>query len=390
MSPQASCAGQRGEKLVRQMTKIRPWIVGAAILGFAYVAGVATNAQEAPRPLVAHHAVGALIGNTLVYAKPDQSGVERAVFLWLDGTGRAVTRGPDGANEPRIVRWVNLSDGQFCVTDVGRKSWEGDCGILTVDGGRATLAPKTGPVWTGQVLEGDAWKLDPARSSGESFVGKAAIKALVGNTIIFIPQGGSREYRAQYFGANGTVRQALNDQPDFDHWALLPDDRWSIRGKDDQLCFSGRGVKEVFCATISIAGDLVTLRHARVGLLHAKLARGDARNLSPAVDAANRKLAAMLVNKTLLLKATDRQARTDSRIYFQRGGAGLAKWGDRAIEPMQWLLQRDGKLCAVRQRAKFQDSDCFKLSIDGDAVILQAPDRPAIPGRLIKGKALKM
>lgn len=374
---------------MRPMTKIRPWMVWAAILGFSHGAGAAKDAQEDRRPLVAHHAVGALIGNTLVYAKPDKSGVETAVFLWLDGTGWAATRGADGATEARIVRWVNLSDGQFCVTDIGRKSWEGDCGILTVDGARATLAPKTGPVWPGQILEGDAWKLDPARGSGERLVGKAAVAALVGNTIIFIPQGGSREYRAQLFVADGTVRQALNDQPDFDHWALLPDERWSIRGKDDQLCFSGGGVKEDFCATVSIAGDLVTLRHARAGALHAKLVQGDARDLSPAVDAANRKLAAALVGRTLLLKAADRQAKTDRRIYFQRGGTGLAKRGDRAIEPMQWLLQRNGKLCVAERRLKFRDGDCTRLSIDGDRVTLQTPDRPAIPGRLIKGNALE-
>ena len=91
----------------------------------------------------------------------------------------------------------------------------------------------------------------------------------------------------------------------------------------------------------------------------------------------------------LLLKAADRQATTDSRLYFQRDGAGLAKRGDRAPQPMQWLLQRDGKLCVAERRRAFRDSDCTTLSIDGDRVTLKAPGRPAIPGRLLQGNALK-
>lgn len=368
---------------------IRPWIVGATMLGLADVAGLAAYAQEAPSPRAGFEAVRELVGNTLVYVKPGQPSVETGVFLRLDGTGLAVTRGRGDADEPRAIRWASLSDGRFCVTDVGHQPWDGDCGVLSVDGMRASLTPKTGSVWPGRVLAGDAWTLDPATATAARFEGKAAIAALVGHTMIFGPTGGKGEDRAHYIMANGTARRAHNDQPDFDHWALQADERWSIRGADDQLCFSGGAWKEDFCATVSIAGDLVTLRHARAGALHARLEQGDARNLSPAVDAANRKLAAALVGRTLLLKAADRQAKTDSRIYFQRGGAGLAKRGDRVIESMQWLLQRNGKLCVAERRLKFRDGDCTRLSIDGDRVTLEAPGRPAVPGRLFKGNVLK-
>jgi len=371
------------------MTKIRAWIAGATMMVLAHVAGLAAHAQGAPPPRTGFDAVRELVGNTLVYAKPGQPNAETGVFLRLDGTGFAVTRGRGDAGEPRAIRWASVSDGRFCVTDVGHEPWDGDCGVLSVDGMRASLTPKSGPVWPGRVLAGDAWTLDLATASAARFEGKAAIAALVGHTMIFGPTGGKGEDRAHFIMANGTARRAHNDQPDFDHWALQADERWSIRGADDQLCFSGGAWKEDFCATVSIAGDLVTLRHARAGPLHARLVQGDARNLAPAADVANRALAAALVGRTLLLKAAARQATTDSRLYFQRNGASLAKRGDRAIEPMQWLLQRDGKLCVAERRRAFRNSDCTTLSIYGDGVTLKAPGRPAIPGRLLQGNALK-
>lgn len=365
-------------------------MIAAAMLGFTHAGGFAAHAQEKPAPKVAHEATRALIGNTLVYAKPGQPGDETGVFLRLDGTGQAATRGPDGTGEPRAIRWANISDGTFCVTDVGRKPWDGDCGVLSVDGTRATLAPATGPAWTGRVLEGDAWKLDPATRSEERFIGKAAIQALVGNTLLFITEGDGREYRAHYFMANGTARRAHNDQPYFDHWALQPDERWSIRGEADQLCFSGGAWKKDFCATISIAGDLVTLHDDRIGPLHARLLPGDARKLSPAAAAATRRMIDALVGNTLLMKATDRNAKADGIVYFLRDGSGRARWRDGAPVPMRWLLEPGGRLCIVKREREFRDEDCVDLSIDGDAVTLASPGRPAIPGRILKGNALKM
>ncbi|WP_168453817.1 hypothetical protein [Sphingopyxis microcysteis] len=372
---------------VRIDSQFRVRVMAVVLLSFSGAVGPAARAQEAPSPRVGHEAARELVGNTLVYAKPEQPKVETGVYLRLDGTGLAATRGGGEAPAPRAVRWANLSDGRFCITDADRQPWDGDCGKLSVDGARATLTPKSGPAWPGRVLAGDAWQLDPATAFTRRSDGKAAIAALVGHTMIFVPEGGKREYRAHYLMPDGTARRAHNDEPDFDHWVLQGDERWSI-GDGDRLCFSGGVWKEEFCAAVSIAGDLVTLRHPRVGSLHARLVEGDARKLSPAIDAANRKRAAALVGRTLLLTATDRQAATDSRLYFQRDGAGLAKQGDRPPEPIQWLLQRDGRLCVAARKRAWRDGDCVAWSLDGDRVTLTAPDRPAIPGRLLPGKAL--
>lgn len=365
-------------------------MVGAALLGVSLIASYAANAQEDRHALAGHDAVRALIGNTLVYARADQPGAETGVFVDLDGTGWAITRRPDDAGTARAIRWTSFSDGKFCITDPGRKAWNGDCGKFALEGSLATLTPAGGPAWPGRMLEGDPWRLDPARPSAPPVSGKAAIRRLIGNTAVFIPEGGGREYRAHYFMADGTARRAHNEQPDFDNWVLQPDERWSFRDGDDRFCLSGGGWKEEFCAGIAIAGDLVTFHHLRAGPLNARLLPGDARNLSHQAEAAARKTADALVNHSLLLKAADRQASTDSIIYFMRDGSGRAKRGGGAAVPIKWLVQREGKLCVVERRLNFRDNDCLFLSIDGDQARLSIPGRPTIPGRLSKGNAHKI
>lgn len=362
-------------------------MVGAILPGIALIGGFAANAQEGRHPLVGHEAVRALIGNTLVYTRTDQPGAETGVFVDLDGTGWAITRSPDDAGTARAIRWANFSDGIFCITGPERKAWDGDCGKLALDGSLATFTPVGGQVWPGRMLEGDPWGLGPARPSAPSVNGNAAIHRLIGNTAVFIPEGGGREYRAHYFMANGMARRAHNEQPHFDNWVLQPDELWSVRDDDDRLCLSGGGWKEEFCAGIAIAGDLVTFHHPRAGPLHARLLPGDARNLSPQAEAAARKTADALVNHTLLLQAADRQASTDSIIYFMRDGTGRAKRGADAAVPIKWLVQREGKLCVVERRLDFRDNDCLFLSIDGDQAKLSIPGRPTISGQLSKGNA---
>ncbi len=369
--------------------KIRMRAMAAILLGFAQMGSLAARAGEPEQPQADWAAFRPLIGHTLVYAKPDRPGEEKGVFLRLDGTGKAATRGPDGAGEPRPIRWMTTSSGQFCVTDVGTKLWDGDCGWLSIDGLTATLTPASGPVWPGRVLEGDAWNLDPSARSGDRLAGRAAIEALVGNTILAIGYGSADAHRAHYLMADGKARRAHNDQPYFNNWALLPDEKWSIRGPADQLCFSGGGWKEVSCSTVSIAGDLITMHYEKYGPVHALLVKGDARNLSPAAEIASRKKADALVGHSILLKAADRGAKTDSTLYFMRKGSGLAKRGDGAPVPIKWMVQLDGKLCVVEQPRDFRDERCTTLAIDGDAVTLSAPDRAPIAGRLLKGNALK-
>lgn len=362
-------------------------LIGAVLPGIALIGGFAANAQEGRHALVGHDAVRALIGNTLVYVRADQPGAETGVFVDLDGTGWAVTRRPDGAGAVRAIRWANFSDGGFCITDPGHNAWDGDCGKLALDGSLATLTPAAGPAWPGRMLEGDPWGLDAARPSAPPVSGKAAIRRLIGNTVVFIPEGGGREYRAHYFMADGTAKRAHNEQPDFNNWVLQPDERWSFRDDDDRLCLSGGGWKEELCAGIAIAGDLVTFHHLRAGPRHARLLLGDARNLSPQAEAAARKTVDALVNHSLWLTAADRQASTDSIIYFMRDGSGRAKRGGGAAVPIKWLVQREGKLCVVERRLDFRDDDCSFLSIDGNQARLSIPGRPTISGQLSKGNA---
>jgi len=366
------------------------WVIAAALTSIAQLAIPVAQAEEERRPEVPHASLRALIGNTLVYAKPGQPGAETAVFIRLDGTGQAVTRRPDDASEPRAIQWSILSDGKFCVTDVGRRAWEGDCGVLSVDGALATLAPASGPAWPGRVLEGDGWKLDPASQSDQRLVGRAAIEALIGNTVVLIPLGGGREYLANYLMANGTVRRAHNDHPYLDHWVLQPNEKWSIRGESERLCFGGGAWKKDLCTGISVAGDLVTFHDEKIGLMHAKLLKGDARSLSLAAGAAARKRADALIDHTLELKPTDARTEAGGFVYFRRDGSGLAKWRNGMLGPIKWLLQLDGKLCIVERRREFRDSECSMLSIDGNAVTLGPPDRPTLLGRVVKGNALKM
>lgn len=365
-------------------------MIGAVLPGIALICGFTANAQEERHSLAGHEAVRALIGNTLVYARADQTDTETGVFVDLDGTGWAITRKPGDAGSVRAIRWANFSDGRFCITDPGRQAWDGDCGKLALDGSLATLTPAEGPAWPGRMLEGDPWRLDSARPSAPSVSGKAAIRKLIGNTTVFIPEGGGREYRAHYFMADETARRAHNEQPDFDNWVLQPDERWSFRDDDDRLCLSSGRWKEELCTGIEIAGDLVTFHHPRAGPLHARLLPGDARNLSPQAEAAARKTADALVNHSLWLEAADRQSNTASIIYFMRDGTGRAKRGAGAAVPIKWLVQRGGKLCVVERRLDFRDDDCSFLSIDGDQARLSMPGRPTISGRLSKGNAHKI
>lgn len=363
--------------------------LAAAILSAAAATPVTASAQEDRQVLVSHDAVRALIGNTIVYSTPGQGSRQTGVFLLLDGTGWAAVRGDNQASGIQAIRWANYSDGTFCVTGTGNEPRLNDCGVLSIRGTRVTLAPASGPVWSGTVLEGDPWQLDPGSRSSQMLAGRDAIGALVGNTLVFIPYGGGREYRAQLFMADGTVRRAHNDRPDFDHWALQPDERWSIGGDGDRLCLNGGAWTEELCTTLSVAGDLVTLGHARVGPLHGMLLQGDARNLSHAAEARAAQLADALAGKSILLKAADRQAATDSIMFFRPDGSGLAKWRQGAPKPTKWLVQLDGRLCITEQRLEFRNDDCAALSIDGDAVTLASLGRPTISGTLLNGNALQ-
>lgn len=236
----------------------------------------------------------------------------------------------------------------------------------------------------------DAGQLDPATTSEKRLVGRAAVHAIVGNTVVILSAGDKQETSAQYYMANGKLRRARNEQPYFDNWELQPEEKWSIREEADQLCISGGGWKKDLCLGIVVTGDLVTLKDNRIGLIHGMLLKGDARGLSPAAEKANQAKARALVGNTLFLKAADRQADTDSVIYFLRDGVGRAKRGQAAAVSIKWMLQLNGNLCIVEAQREFRDNNCTSLSINGSAATLAAPDRHEIRGQILKGNALKI
>lgn len=370
------------------MMRVRAWMIAAALL--AAPGGSPARAEEAPRPVVPHEAARLLVGNTLVYTKTGRDG-EETVYFRLDGSGLAATHGEHGPGEARPIQWATMSDGQFCIADRGRKIWDGDCGSLSIDGDAATLAPASGPAWTGKLLAGDARHLDPVTAGQQRLVGAAAVGALTGNTLVFIPMGGSREYLAFHFLADGTVRRGQNDDPDFDNWVLHRDERWSIREDDGALCLHGGESKQDYCAAITVTGDLVALTSAGARMTHGRLLPGDARNLSPAAEAATNAMMDRLTGHTLsFVRPDDASPKKEVAIYFQRGGAGSARersgGGPGAAKPVKWLMQPGGKLCIVDDGRKFGNGDCAALSIDGDTVTLNGQGRPTITGRLLRGK----
>ena len=78
-----------------KIMQFRTWAIAATMLGLAHTGSVAAHAEEARRPNVPHQAARALVGNTLVYAKPDRAGEETA--LTGDATGGGGPTKPRGS-----------------------------------------------------------------------------------------------------------------------------------------------------------------------------------------------------------------------------------------------------------------------------------------------------
>lgn len=354
------------------------------------LAGTALAPAAEAAPVVAYQAARFLIGNTLVYAKPDHPGEETAVYLLPDGTGRAATRRGGETSAAKPIQWSVLSDQNFCVADAGRKPWDGDCGTLLLDGDTVTLAPANGPAWSAKMLQGDAWALDPATASQRRLAGKAAVEALIGNTVVITP---GLERTAFYFLADGTLRRASQningDEPDFTHWVLQGDERWELRSGDEHLCLVDAGAepgKQDYCLAISIAGDLVTLTSG-TGPFHGQLLAGDARHLSPAAGAAVQATADALVGNTIVFEVPGRPAGEETGLYFLSGGAGRAKKSTGGSAPIRWLLRVDGTLCVANDGARFDEQNCAAISINGDAATMTSAGRPVISARILKGNA---
>lgn len=364
------------------------WTKGVALAATvsALAVGAAARAADAPGTIDGWPAVEALVGNTLVVARPDQPGGESAVFVLPDGTGRVAMRKGGVADPPRPVQWALRSDGLFCVSDPSGAASDGDCVTLSIAGDTATLAPKDGPAATGKVLPGDAWQLDPAAGAKGTATGKAAARSLIGNTLIVTPTGASNEVAAFHFAADGTGRSAWQEA------ALgMPDAfRWSVRD-DGRLCLTSARTptgSDGDCVTVSITGDRVAMARQGGRSTYGRILQGDARGLASATPATKAMVDALAGN-TLVFARPDRPGE-ETAFYLQADGTGraLQGGGQGKPEPVRWSLWNDGRFCVFSAGAKAPlEGDCATLSVAGDSVTFMAPGRPAMSGRILKGNA---
>ena len=163
--------------------------------------------------------------------------------------------------------------------------------------------------------------------------------------------------------------------------------RWSFRD-DGRLCFTdaGKAAAAGDCLTVSITGDRVTLAGRDGRAAYGTLLEGDARGLAPATPA-TKAMADALAGNTLVFTRPDRSGET--ALYLQADGTGRAvQGGEGGAQPVRWSLRNDGRFCVFSAQAKApKEGDCATLSIAGDRVTFQAPGRPAMSGKLLKGNA---
>ncbi|MDR6287613.1 hypothetical protein E9232_000112 [Inquilinus ginsengisoli] len=118
-----------------------------------------------------------------------------------------------------------------------------------------------------------------AQTTGNEAVsaGKAAVKALIGNTLVFTTPGDPGDKVALYILADGTGRFTMDGG---DAAGRPKSIRWSIR-EDGALCVVevGKTRKDGDCAAISVAGDSVTLKPQGDPAIPGKILKGNPRKL---------------------------------------------------------------------------------------------------------------
>lgn len=111
-----------------------------------------------------------------------------------------------------------------------------------------------------------------------TLIGKAAIKALIGNTMVFTGSGQSLYEMAVYVLADGTCRVADQVESKRIEWKIPLE--WSIQG-EGQFCMFEKGKRPAAgdCSMISITGDDVSLTAGNRPTQSLKLLKGNARDL---------------------------------------------------------------------------------------------------------------
>jgi len=380
------------------------WPMAAGLLAAASLLHAGERGPAASVP-----PVYALAENTLVESAAAAEGgaapaPDTATFFAYDGSGWSAVRQGAEIGPPRPLKWYSRSDGRFCTHPPERPYREADCRAIAVDGERASWSGEDGRAGTGQVLAGDAWRLEQRwrQRPVRALAGQEAVDALVGHTLAVRALGddSERETGAYRFEPRGRGQMLILDPANRDDriaGAMVRPIRWSF-APERGLCI---GVEDVspergHCRSVRLAGDRMSWRMGDGGGLYGRVLPGDPRRLSaPGREAAER-LRARLVGHTLVMRHRDRPEQ-ERGIRLLPGGEGrIALRGAGAagtVRPLQWLLRDDRQLLCLTdvpasvRRLEFTPHECFGVAVDGDSVRLQPESGGALVGRILAGNA---
>ena len=224
--------------------------------------------------------------------------------------------------------------------------------------------------------------------SKADLAGKAAVQALIGNTLVYSIPDNPGSDAALYILADGTgvaagLPGAISNTPEPMRWRL----------RDDGLFCTidlRMGWNYEDCVSISISGDSVTFQSPEVRSFSstAMLLQGDARNLSPTTSAAAQAIADALRGNTLVFIRPSGKVSEEIAVYMSVDGTGRAVRESRVAEgpkPIWWSVQRDGRLCVSGAGKEPGESGCAAIEITGDRVWVKPDVSPSILGNLLKG-----
>lgn len=235
-------------------------------------------------------------------------------------------------------------------------------------------------------IEGALAQTTPSKAD---LVGKAAVQALIGNTLVFsIPDNPGSEATI-YLLADGTgvvvgLPGVMSNGPQPLRWRLRADGLFCTIDL-------GMALNIEDCVSVSITGDDVTFQSPKVRSFSstAKLQQGDARSLSPTASADAQAIADALRGNTLVFTRSSGKASEEVAVYMLADGTGRTLRESRAQEgPMAiwWSVQRDGKLCVSDASGNAPgESGCAAIEITGPRVTVKPDSGPSIPGTLMKG-----
>lgn len=225
----------------------------------------------------------------------------------------------------------------------------------------------------------------------QPLAGKAAVDALVGNTMIATMPNDPGVEMAFHILADGTIELSRRENGT---WKPPVSSRWTVRD-DGRFCVTPDGGPpgEKDCVAISVSGDTATFTPPDDAALSGRIVQGDAVATAQAgpQDAVTGKAAIDLLVGNTLTFTRDGLPEEETAIYFRADGSGRAKRNmndptDKAT-PIGWSVRSDGMFCVADAGKKPGDGDCTAISVAGGTVTLTAPGRPPLSGKILKGNA---